>query len=280
MILAAFGIRTTPGAVRNYVNSLSGVYSAGVGTSLDHLGRVLRESGLEVSDLHNGRSYLRWSTDLLREHIQAGHPVMTLVKYRALPGHTGSWSEFDHYIVISGLAGDDFIYNDAAYSGASGYGLLISPRDLERAWDYSSIPRHGMAVSLGSGARIPTEGEPTAELELSEEEQLETAELSLGEEMRFLDSFGGLTFRRVEFDVQTTEVDGPAVQVGGGLELAEFVPLPEEDAARLAAQQAIRPPIARPSLLPFGPESGLYLLGLGGGLLALLVVAGWRRMVD
>jgi hypothetical protein len=152
MVLNAFGIRQTPAAVRDYVNAISGVYSANVGTSLDHLSRVVRESGLEVTGLYDeaGR-YRRWSTDLLRAEIQAGHPVVTLVKYRLLPGN-GSRSEFDHYIVIAGLAGDSFIYNDPAFFDERGGGLVISPGELERAWDYSSIPRHGMAVGLPAGS--------------------------------------------------------------------------------------------------------------------------------
>ena len=43
-------------------------------------------------------------------------------------------TDFDHYIVLTGLAGDDFVYNDAAYSTEYGYNLLISPAQLERAW--------------------------------------------------------------------------------------------------------------------------------------------------
>src|SRR5205823_11133158 len=105
-----------------------------------------------------------------------GHPVVTLVKYRGLPAHAGSMSDFDHYIVIAGLSGNDFIYNDAAYLGDRGYGMLISPSDLERAWDYSSVPRHGMAISFkgGRGTR-PDDGagsDPAADDALLPDEEL------------------------------------------------------------------------------------------------------------
>jgi hypothetical protein len=79
--------------------------------------------------------------------------VITLTKYRFLPGHFGSVTDFDHYIVITGLAGEDFVYNDAAYSTEYGYNLLISPAQLERAWAASSVPRHAMAVGFGDSLR-------------------------------------------------------------------------------------------------------------------------------
>jgi len=88
---------------------------------------------------------LRYSVNVLLPCISGRAHVGVLV------AHAASLSDFDHYIVIAGLSGNDFIYNDAAYLGDRGYGLLISPSDLERAWDYSSIPRHGMAISFKGG---------------------------------------------------------------------------------------------------------------------------------
>jgi len=55
--------------------------------------------------------------------------------------------------VLTGLAGDDFVYNDAAYSTEYGYNLLISPAQLERAWADSSVPRHAVAIGLGDSLR-------------------------------------------------------------------------------------------------------------------------------
>ena len=247
MVLGTFGIRTSPSAVRNYVNDMSGNYSADSGTSLDHLARVARESGLEVSSLYNpgGGGYLRWSTTLLRQQVEAGRPVVTLVKYRALPSHSGSLSDFDHYIVVAGLAGDDFVYNDAAFGGKRGYGLLISPSDLERAWDYSSIPRHGMAVGLTaeSLAGRMARPEPAALAgqldlgeELSDEMLLDEIDASLGNEVGFSGDYDTLTWRRVEVEEAPPEASH-----------AEEVP---------AAAAAPRPEAA--------PQSGLDLSGFTG----------------
>jgi hypothetical protein len=69
-----------------------------------------------------------------------------------LPGHGQSLSEFDHYIVISGLTPNGFIYNDAAFASTLGYGLEISDIELQYAWENSSIPHHAVAFGLAPDA--------------------------------------------------------------------------------------------------------------------------------
>lgn len=146
MVLAAFGIDVAPAPLRDYVNQLSGNFSVDDGTSLHVLARVAADAGLNAYGVGD-----RWSIDRVRDHLRAGHPVITLVKYRSLPGNARSAAEFDHYIVLSGMAGDDVIYNDAAFVGDYGHNLLISPGDLERAWGFSSVPRHAVAIGLAGG---------------------------------------------------------------------------------------------------------------------------------
>jgi hypothetical protein len=296
MVLGAFGIRTSPAAVRNYVNDVSGNYSADAGTSLDHLGRAVRESGLDVSNLHKpGGGYLRWSTDLVRQQIEDGRPVVTLVKYRALPSHSGSLSDFDHYIVIAGLAGNDFIYNDAAFGGERGFGLLISPGDLERAWDYSSIPRHGMAVGLtaeslaGRKARIESApGDPLLDLgqEVSDEMLLEGVEAELGDEVPAGD-YNALTWGRVEIDAQPGAGEAPTAQpttaAGGapsGLEMGGFVggegsrPMPGT-LGQSRPIQGVGGTVVEP-----GAEVPLPLLGLGLALVVGIGLITSRRLLE
>lgn len=146
MVMGAFGVDLDPAAIRDYVNYLSGDYSADNGTSLEVLAQMAREVGLDTYGVR-----ARWSVEAVREHVRAGHPVITLVKYRSLPGHGSSLAEFDHYIVITGLSGDDLIYNDGAFSTDYGFNLLISPRDLERGWSFSSNPRHAVAIGMDNG---------------------------------------------------------------------------------------------------------------------------------
>jgi hypothetical protein len=135
--------------VRDYLNSLIDNYNTDLGTSLDALARIAREAGLTPLDLYSDRGgYRYWSTDAVRWHVEQGRPVITLVKYRNLPGHGQSLSEFDHYIVISGLTPNGFIYNDAAFASTLGYGLEISDIELQYAWENSSIPHHAVALGL------------------------------------------------------------------------------------------------------------------------------------
>jgi hypothetical protein len=149
MVLAGFGLEVGPSQVRDYLNNLIDNFDTDLGTSLDVLSRIGREAGLTPMDLYSDSGgYRNWSTDAVRWHVQQGHPVITLVKYRNLPGHTSSLSEFDHYIVISGLTPNGFIYNDAAFSTTLGYGLEISDLELEYAWNNSSIPHHALALGL------------------------------------------------------------------------------------------------------------------------------------
>src|SRR5947209_2494612 len=149
MVLAGFGLEVGPSQVRDYLNNLIDNFDTDLGTSLDVLSRIGREAGLTPMDLYSDQGgYRNWSTDAVRWHVQQGRPVITLVKYRNLPGHTSSVSEFDHYIVISGLTPNGFVYNDAAFSSTLGYGLEISDLELEYAWTNSSIPHHALALGL------------------------------------------------------------------------------------------------------------------------------------
>jgi SdrD B-like protein/peptidase C39-like protein len=149
MVLAGFGLEVGPSQVRDYLNNLIDNFDTDLGTSLDVLSRIGKEAGLTSMDLYSDHGgYRNWSTDAVRWHVQQGHPVITLVKYRNLPGHSSSISQFDHYIVITGLTPNGFIYNDGAFASTLGYGLEISDVELEYAWDNSSIPHHALALGL------------------------------------------------------------------------------------------------------------------------------------
>ena len=157
MVLAGFGLQVGPSQVRDYLNNLIDNFDTDLGTSLDVLSRIATQAGLTPMDLYSDQGgYRNWSTDAVRWHIQQGHPVITLVKYRDLPGHTSSLSQFDHYIVITGLTPNGFIYNDGAFSTTLGYGLEISDVELEYAWENSSIPHHAIALGLAPDKKALT----------------------------------------------------------------------------------------------------------------------------
>jgi hypothetical protein len=152
MVLAAFGLEVGPSQVRDYLNEMIDNFDRDRGTGLDVLARIGRLAGLTPMDLYSERGgYRNWSPDAVRWHVQQGHPVITLVKYRNLPGHGQSLSDFDHYVVISGLTPNGFIYNDAAFATTLGYGLEISDVELIYAWENSSIPHHALALGLDPG---------------------------------------------------------------------------------------------------------------------------------
>jgi hypothetical protein len=149
MVLAAFGLEVGPSQVRDYLNALIDNFDTERGTGLDVLARIGREAGLTPMDLYSERGgYRNWTPEAVRWHVQQGHPVITLVKYRNLPGHGESLSDWDHYVVISGLTPNGFIYNDAAFATTLGYGLEISDVELIYAWENSSIPHHALALGL------------------------------------------------------------------------------------------------------------------------------------
>jgi hypothetical protein len=195
MVLAAFGLEVGPSQVRDYLNSLIDNYNTDLGTSLDVLAHIGRDAGLTPMDLYSDRGgYRYWSTDAVRWHVEQGRPVITLVKYRDLPGHGQSRSEFDHYVVISGLTPNGFIYNDAAFASTLGYGLEISDIELQYAWENSSIPHHALALGLApdhkalSFPEAPRRVAPAPEVEpaaarssrrLAETDEAERAPLSL-----------------------------------------------------------------------------------------------------
>lgn len=157
MVLAAFGLDVDPPSLRDYLNRLVGNFDTEQGTSLYVLAQIAQEAGLNVFGPAGRGGYQAWTIEAIRDQIRAGHPVITLTKYRRLPGHFGSVTDFDHYIVITGLAGEDFVYNDGAFSTEYGYNLIITPEQLEQAWAASSIPRHAIAVGFGDNLRpLPT----------------------------------------------------------------------------------------------------------------------------
>lgn len=145
MILEAYGLRYPTDAIRGEVNRFQGDANPDSGTSLGAVALVGQRAGLYPVGLQR-----RWSSDDVRAHLAAGRPIITLVRFADLPGNSGSDLATNHYIVLTGLAGDQFIYNDSAYVQGAGRGLLIPPDVLDRAWDNSVIPGQAVAFSLNS----------------------------------------------------------------------------------------------------------------------------------
>lgn len=150
MILGGYGLAGYPtDALRGEVNRLQGNADPNQGTSLPALAAVAQRAGLHPIGLYAAPgTYKRWTIDELRTHLKAGRPLITLARYADLPGNSYFAGDTNHYIVLSGLAGDNFIYNDAAYFRGIGRGLMMAPDVLSRAWANSVIPGHAVAFAL------------------------------------------------------------------------------------------------------------------------------------
>jgi hypothetical protein len=185
MILEAYGLKGYPvDVLRGEVNRIQGNSDPNQGTSLAALGAVAQRAGLYPVNMHARPSvYARWSLEDITASLKAGRPLIVLTRYADLPGNGGYESNTNHYIVLSGLSGDQFIYNDAAYPQGKGSGLLIPPETLKRAMNNSVIPGQGVAFALGTdgaGLLHPNRLGSTAadgDLELASEEELLMAAL-------------------------------------------------------------------------------------------------------
>jgi hypothetical protein len=74
------------------------------------------------------------------------------VFYRALPGRESSSYYGDHYIVVTGLVGDRFLYNDpiggAVAHESPGYDRIMTTAQLQRAMRASDTPYAFTAFGL------------------------------------------------------------------------------------------------------------------------------------
>jgi hypothetical protein len=158
MVLAYYGIDQSPWELRvrsmqaqhSWVDDEGG-YSDGYGVFIYNLASVAEGAGLHTSGLwlREGTRLDRlheWQPGEIRREVQADHPLIVQVRYRSLPRHAASTALDDHYLVIHGVRGDDFVYSDPLASGDGGPDERISEQDLMVAMNRASSPRVGFAV--------------------------------------------------------------------------------------------------------------------------------------
>ena len=146
MVLEAFGVWVPTAGARALALRQMGVSSPFTGTTLESLRSVAEAHGLVGLGLHENGRYRRWTLDDVRRHLRAGQPVIPQLRYRMMPGRGWTWTTTDHYVVISGLVGDDFVIDDPIPEGGQGE-RLIGAADLDRAWRSSDFPYAGFAVA-------------------------------------------------------------------------------------------------------------------------------------
>jgi LysM repeat protein len=138
MALDAFGLDIAPRELRAEALEAQHMYGNGVGTLITALAQVVQEHGLSALDLRDEDGNLRhWGLDDIRAHIQAGHPVIVQVRYRSLPGRGGAYYFGDHYILVTGIVGDGFLYNDPIDIDGLGWDRTISGGALRVAMNAS-----------------------------------------------------------------------------------------------------------------------------------------------
>jgi hypothetical protein len=149
MVLEAYGMPQPLSTVRAKALDAQRMWGHGTGTLITALAQVVESYGLTTHGLRNGDGINRWTLDELRDQLKAKRPVIAQVRYRALPGREGALYYGDHYIVITGVVDDGFLYNDPIDYDGPGWDRIMSGERMERAMDASDrrYVRSAFAVS-------------------------------------------------------------------------------------------------------------------------------------
>ena len=163
MALAYYGIDAGLWDVRvramkaqgSWINSEGG-YSDHYGVFVHHLATVAEDYGLRTQGLWNREaghndSLHEWSADDLRRVLRQGHPVIAETAYRWLPGRGGANTTVDHYVVVHGLAGEQFVYSDPMDRQGGGPSLVIGEGELMRAMSHAKQPRAAFGLYRVAG---------------------------------------------------------------------------------------------------------------------------------
>ena len=148
MILDAFGEGDAVDRLRAAALELQGEPGCDTcGLFIEHLARVAEARGVPTYGLWGrNAAWRRWTIEDIRAHLRDGHVVVPQVMYRMLPGRANASFWGDHYVVVTGILGDRFIYNDPIDNDGTGFGRLISANALEAAMVGSAFPRVAFAA--------------------------------------------------------------------------------------------------------------------------------------
>jgi hypothetical protein len=141
MALEAFGVNVDQAELRSEVLTSEDFNpdDTDAGSFIWALARVAQGRGLRTYGLYesDGETLHQWNIDEVRANVRAGRPVIAQVVYRGLPGREDSNYYEDHFVVITGLMGNDFIYNDpiggAQARESPGWDRLMTSEELHRA---------------------------------------------------------------------------------------------------------------------------------------------------
>jgi LysM repeat protein len=149
MALDAFGVSVPPRQLRAEALEAQHMYGNGVGTLITALAQVAQQHGLQALDLRGDNGGVnRWNLDDIRSHLQQEQPVIVQVRYRLLPGRGGAYYFGDHYILVTGIVGDGFLYNDPISIDGLGWDRVISSAALDNAMNASDARYSHAAVAI------------------------------------------------------------------------------------------------------------------------------------
>lgn len=148
MALETFGIDVSPRDLRTQVLLAQDgePWEDDSGSFIWALADVAQRYKLKTYGLYetDGTTLRRWSADDVRGEVRRGHPVILQVRYRGLPRRGDSDYYGDHYIVVTGLLGAGFLYNDSIWGPSEnegpGFDRLMSEAELLRAMNTSDRP--------------------------------------------------------------------------------------------------------------------------------------------
>jgi Peptidase_C39 like family len=156
MVLEAAGRNIEPSTLRDQVLDAEDFprWDDEAGSYIWALARVAEANGIHTYGLYEDQSeqrFHRWTIDEIRESVSQGRPVVVQVVYRGLPKRQDSPYTGDHYIVVTGLLGDQFLYNDPIGGPIEGPGWdrVMSPAQLQRAMNASDTAYTHTAFAVG-----------------------------------------------------------------------------------------------------------------------------------
>lgn len=128
-----------------------GGYSDRYGVFVYNLAQAAEELGVHADGLwtRDGARldhFHEWQPIELRRELLANHPLIVEVRYSALPAHSASHAPDDHYIVVRGTEGTDFIYSDPLGADVDAADQQISEADLSKAMALADAPRAGFVL--------------------------------------------------------------------------------------------------------------------------------------
>jgi hypothetical protein len=133
MGLEYLGRTVSSGQVRRAVLNVQNLWGDDAGVYIWALASAADRYGMRALDLYVDDVRHRWSPEDVRYHLERGRPVILQVAYRALPGRDMALYGGDHYVIVTGLVGDGFLYHDPIDSDGVGYDRFMTTAELARA---------------------------------------------------------------------------------------------------------------------------------------------------